>query len=74
MFVDVRRLRREFAAEQCIDPCAAALRKQPEADAAVVLERECNVGLGQRDAAKRLLAMAVLGGIRAQELASRRAC
>ena len=68
----MRRLRREFAAEQCIDPCAATLRKQSEADAAVVLECKGNVGLRQRDAAERFLAVAVLGGICAQELASRR--
>jgi hypothetical protein len=43
-------------------------------DAAVVLQRESDWRMRERDAAKRLLAMAPLGGFGAQELAARRAC
>jgi hypothetical protein len=72
MFIDVRGLRRELAAEQSVDPRATTLREQAEADTAIVLKRERNVRLRQGDAAKSLLAVPVFGGVGAQELASRR--
>ena len=65
-------MRGELLAEQRIHARTATLREQAISHVAIVLHGEADVGMRQRDAAERFFAVAVLGGIGAQEFASRR--
>ena len=62
----------ERRAEQRGDARAPAVRLQSLHQASVVLQREADVRIGERDAAERLVAMAPFGRFRAQELPPRR--
>ena len=62
----------ERAPEKRRDARATAVRLQAMQEPPVVLQREPDVGMRQRNAAERFVAVAPLGGFRAQELAPRR--
>ncbi len=62
----------EAVAQQRVDARAPALREQPVHDAAVVLQREADVRMRERDAPERFLAMAPFGRLGAQEFPARR--
>ena len=69
--VDAASHAHERVPEQCLDARAPARRLQPMQRAAVVLQRERDVGMRERDAAERLVAVRPFGRFGAQELAAR---
>ncbi len=69
--IDRRGALDERRAEQRGDPRSPSVRLQPLHQPPVVLQREADVRIGERDAAERLVAMAPLGRFGAQKLPPR---